>query len=427
VLVTAHDIIFFWVARMMMAGLKFMGDVPFRDIFITPLIMAEGGGKMSKSKGNAIDPLVLVEEQGADAVRLTLASHGAQSRTVKLSMKRFEGYRNFTNKLWNATRFALMNVEDLSPEDYAAGVDGVHMELEDRWILSLLRRMTEDVDRALEAYQFEQYLGSLYDFTWKHFCDWYLELIKPRLYASQKEDYGEEARKSRLAAQVVLVTVLETLQRLLHPVAPFITEEIWQRIRLQWGGGAEGAANPACRSLRASSLMVADWPQATEIGERDEAAEARMELLQQVVYLVRNIRGEMNVPPGAPTDVEIVSSQPGRRAELETQAPHIRGLVNIGELRIVESPSDAGFASTAIHENITIRVPLPAELRDQERARLEKEAGRVEADIRRIAGKLGNEKFAANAPAEIVDAERQRLEQQEAKLAELKGKQASLA
>jgi valyl-tRNA synthetase len=338
VLVTAHDIIFFWVARMIMMGLRFMGDVPFRDIFITPLIMAEGGGKMSKSKGNAIDPLDLVAEQGADAVRLTLASHAAQSRTVKLSPKRFEGYRNFTNKLWNAARFVLMNVEDLAPDDLAAGTDDLYLELEDRWILSLLRRTTEDAERALEDYQFDRYLGVLYDFTWKHYCDWYLEIVKPRLYASQKENYTEAAQASRRSAQVVLVTVLETLQRLFHPVAPFITEAIWQRLKLQWGIAADGAANPACRALAAPSLVVAPWPDAESTGRDRRSRRTRPrgtpgDRLPDPQHPRRDGRAARNADRR-----RTCRAGPERVEALRRLEPYLTGLINVGELRLTPKP-----------------------------------------------------------------------------------------
>lgn len=426
VLVTAHDIIFFWVARMIMIGLRFMDDVPFREVYITPLIMAEGGGKMSKSKGNAVDPLVIAEDYGADTVRLTLASYAAQARTVALSMKRFEGYRNFTNKLWNAARFVFMNVEDVTPEQFAAGWTPDALELEDRWILSELRKINESTEAALGAYKFDEYMAGLYDFAWKEYCDWYLELVKPRLYAVQKDGYDEKAQASRQTAQVVLLSVLEHLLRLLHPVAPFITEEIWQRFRDNWGSGAADAKNDSAASLQAPSLVVAPWPEASSAGEPDEEATEQIQLLQDVIYQARKIRGEMNIPPGTATELEVVAPDGGQREVLSRSETYFRALLNLSELRLVEAPTDLPFASTAISGDITIRIPLPDELRQREAERLAKDIAKIEADIARIEGKLTNEKFVAKAPEAVVDRERARLAEQQAQKDELASKLASL-
>ncbi len=405
VLVTGHDIIFFWVARMMMMGLKFMGDIPFRQVYITPLIMDEQGAKMSKSKGNVVDPLELVKANGADATRMTLAAYAAQSRQVALSMKRFEGYRNFTNKLWNAARFVLMNTADLTAEDFAAGIAKRDLALEDRWILSELRRTCERATAALEAYEFDQYVSAIYDFTWKQYCDWYLELVKRRLYA--KEEAG--TAQSRRTAQIVLINALETLLRLLHPVAPFITEEIYRR-----GKGAFS---------KADSLMIAPWPDPASTGERDLSAEAEIALLQEVVYLVRNIRGEMGVAPGTKTDVEVTTANAERLERLRRCAPYFRSLVNLGELTINASATNgAAFVSTGVFEDVTVSVPLPSELREQESKRLLKELARIEAEIGRIQSKLANENFVAHAPAEVVEKERKRLSALQEELSSIRSK-----
>jgi len=426
VLVTAHDIIFFWVARMIMMGLKFMNDVPFRQVYITPLIMDEHGHKMSKSKGNAIDPLELIEKDGADAIRMTLTAYAAQGRQVNFSPKRLEGWRNFNNKLWNAARFILMNTEDLSAEDFASGAQPADLRLEDRWILSELRRATEKATTTLERYEFDQYITEIYDFTWKQFCDWYLELSKPRLYAKGKEGFDDAARRSRTAAQVTAVSVLEHILRLLHPSAPFITEEIWRKLKENWGIGV-GADNASHVALRSDSIMIAPWPAAAEIGARDENAEREVALLQEIVYRVRNIRGEMAVPPGTKTDVEISTLDDARRAKLESLRPHMESLLNVASLTFTREPELKGFASTAVFEDVMIRVPLPDELREQERKRLEKERARLANGIKSIEGKLSNESFTARAPAEVVESERARLAQQKQEFESVEAKLASLA
>ena len=425
-LVTAHDIIFFWVARMIMMGLKIMEDVPFRRVFITPLIMDEHGSKMSKSKGNTIDPLVIVAAQGADTVRLTLASHAAQARQVNLSMKRFEGYRNFTNKLWNAARFVLMNTEDLETEALAVGADRSALMLEDRWILSLLRGLGERVDSALSGYQFDQYMASLYDFIWREYCDWYLELVKPRLYAKGKPDFDAARGESRRCAQVVLVTVLENVLRLLHPVAPFITEEIWRKLKERWGNADLGSTSPSVEALRSDSIMIAPWPDSSSLGEADAGAEEDIGLLQQAIYLARKIRGEMNVAPGDKTDVEVVTKNAQRLARLRSCAPYFHSLLNVSEVRFLSEIETESFTSTAVFEDVTVAIPLPGELREREIKRLDKEIARLEGDIARARGKLSNEKFVGRAPEAVVNRERERLATHEAEIASLQSKRAAL-
>jgi len=414
VLVTAHDIIFFWVARMMMMGLKFMGEVPFREVYITPLILAEGGGKMSKSKGNALDPVALIEPHGADAVRLTLAGHAPQSRTVSLSMQRFEASRNFTNKLWNAARFTLMNVEDLTAPALAGGIDRADLALEDRWLLAELRGAAERADGALEAYEFDRYVAALYDFAWRDFCDWYVELVKPRLRPPKAGDRSAQA--SRRAAQIVLVTALEGLLRLLHPVAPFLTEAIWRLLRERWGP----AAAARLTSLAASSLMVAPWPEPSGWGDSDPEARAQMRLLQQVVYLIRKVRGELGVPPALPTEVEVLIADDEQRSRLERLQPYISTLVPLAALRIAAESALPGVAASAVAEGATVQIPLSPALREAERQRLDREIDRLRANVERLAGKLDDHEFIRRAPAEVIQRERARLAGDEAKLEQLR-------
>ncbi|MFN2257127.1 MAG: valine--tRNA ligase, partial [Desulfuromonadaceae bacterium] len=272
-LVTGFDILFFWVARMMMMGTKFMREVPFKDVYIHALVRDAHGQKMSKSKGNVIDPLTVIEEFGTDAFRLTLAAFAAQGRDIKLSTERIGGYRNFCNKLWNASRFALMNLEDFTPKDTSAWQKRP-LSLADRWILTRLAVVENEANTALEEYRFNDAAGALYTFTWHEFCDWYIELIKGALYGDDTE--------ARHSAQTVLYTVLERLLRLLHPITPFITEEIWQNI-------------PGERPV--PSIMLSTYPRGNGLLD-DADAVATMEQVMDVIRAIRNIRGEMDVAPG---------------------------------------------------------------------------------------------------------------------------------
>ncbi len=414
VLVTAHEIIFFWVARMIMMGLKFMGDAPFSKVVINPLVMDEHGKKMSKSSGTAIDPIDVIDEIGADSIRLTLASYPTQSRHISLSDKRFESMRNFNNKLWNATRFVLMNTEDLTAEALAAGPGT--LEMEDRWILSALERTTRQATEALEAFAFDGYVDALYKFIWNQYCDWYVELVKDRLYGGEGEAGGRRSAESRRTAQVVLVGVLERTLRLLHPVAPFITEAIWQGLREKWG--ADGSR------FATEMLITARWPEAA--GAEDAEVEARMALVQEVIGRVRTIRGELAVPPAMKTAIEVVSANAERLELLRGAEHYLRALLPVAELRYGAARALAGFASTGAVEDVTVHVLLPEELRAQELARLDKELARLEKGVTGARAKLANEKFVAGAPAEVVAAERERLEKLESELGSLAGKRKGL-
>lgn len=407
-LVTAHDIIFFWVARMIVMGLKFMDEVPFRKVVINPMVMDEHGKKMSKSSGTALDPLEIVEEMGADTMRLTMASYPAQNRNISLSPKRFETMRNFNNKLWNAARFVLMNTEDLPAEALAAGPEDGELQLEDRWILGELREASARAGGALEQFGFDDYINALYRFIWNQYCDWYVELVKDRLYVKEPAAAGRFNAGSRRTAQVVLVSVLEHILRLLHPAAPFITEEIWQKIRAAWGEAAGGEGDTA-RALAAESVMVAPWPGEGAGRAMDAGDRALMELVQEVIGRIRNIRGEMNVPPGTPVDVEVVCPSEARRTALASGEAYLRGLVKLGELRFGEGPTLEGFSATAVIEDVAVHVYLPEELRQQEIQRLDKEIARVEKGVAGAEKKLANEKFLANAPEHVVASERERL------------------
>ena len=276
-LVTSFDIIFFWVARMIMMGIKFTGEAPFRDVYIHALVRDENGQKMSKSKGNTIDPLVIMDKFGADAMRMTLTALATQGRDIKLSEERIEGYRNFCNKLWNAARFANMNLTEFNFKK--TSIERDDLDLADRWILSRLNHVTRSVRNAFDEYRFNEAAGLLYQFTWHELCDWYLEMIKPRLYG--KEAGGDAARNT-------LAYTLETTLRLLHPVIPFISEELWQKVK------------PA-----GELLALAPYPVADE-ARIDDSIEKEMALVMEVTTTIRNIRGELGVKPSAKVSASLL-------------------------------------------------------------------------------------------------------------------------
>ena len=381
VLVTGHDILFFWVARMMMMGCKFMGEVPFKEVYIHALVRDEQGNKMSKSKGNVIDPLTVIEEYGTDAFRFTLSAFAAMGRDIKLSTKRIEGYRNFINKLWNASRFALMNLEGFDPSD----IDLSRFELSfaDRWILSRLDEATAATGAALTDYRFNEAAGALYSFTWHQFCDWYIELIKD-------DFYGEDAQ-SKLRAQSVLFTVLERLLRLLHPLIPFVTEEIWNAL-------------PGTRPC--ASIMIADFPKAGEVPVDTEGA-ARMELVMDVIKGIRNIRGEMDVPPSKQIRALLDCKDLASASVVEEGQRYIRSLARVEELVFGVSIDRPEQAATQVAGDVEILLPLAGLINvEEELVRLTKEIQKAQKDVDFFVKKLSNEKFVANAPADVLEKDR---------------------
>lgn len=450
-LVTGKEIIFFWVARMIMMGQHFMGDVPFSNVYFNPVVADEHGKKMSKSKGNVINPLALIDEFGADALRITLCDYATQEQYVAFSPKRCEGYRNFINKLWNATRLIFANVGDLTRQelDRALPIDGItpKLALEDRWILSRYAKTIAAANKALETFAFDTAVKEIYDFIWKDFCDYYLELVKPRLYANPTDRSAQPAEIiSRKTAQGVLVTILEGSLRLLHPLCPFITEEIWQAMREMWLEDPSVSSPPPLdtaglvgsilhgqplgeRTLEAfesPSITIAPWNTIERGLFIDDDAEREMELLQSVVYTIRNIRGEMKIGPGVRARVHLVTQDKATGEALKRQAQFFTTLTNLSSLEITNNAAPPAFAATGVAGSVTIHVELPEEMRGQEIARLQKEMAKSEADRQRLAAKLSNESFTAKAPPEVVVKEREKLAQMldehkqlEARLAEL--------
>jgi valyl-tRNA synthetase len=385
VLVTGFDIIFFWVARMIMMGLKFMKDVPFRDVYIHALVRDEQGHKMSKSRGNVIDPLIMMDRYGTDAFRFTLAIFAAQGRDVILSEKRIEGYRAFCNKIWNATRYILMNLGD----DFRPGIiDTGKLENFDRWILHRLNRAIGDVNTALEEYRFNEAAQSLYDFWWHEFCDWYLELTKPRIYASAEKESSAVARQ-------VLYHVLKTGLRLLHPFMPFISEEIWSRIKED----SEGL------------LITAPWPEIRGDFSFPKEAEST-ELFKDIVYKIRNIRGEMNIPPDRKPNVVFKTTDRQLINLINAEYIHIQSNAKVDSMTVDGAYAPAKTDASAVLPGLEIYIPLTGIIDiEREKARLEKEIARVKSEYSKTGGKLGNESFLSKARPDVIEKERAKEEE----------------
>jgi valyl-tRNA synthetase len=395
---TGFDIIFFWVARMMMMGLHFMGEVPFRTVYLHPMVRDEKGQKMSKTKGNVIDPLVITEQYGADALRFTLAALTAQGRDIKLAKERIEGYRAFANKLWNATRFALMNLEGF--EVGAAG-PAAAPSAADRWILARTQRAVNETVVALEAYRFNDAAGTVYQFVWHELCDWYIELAKEALY-------GDDPARKR-AVQATLVRTLETALRLLHPLMPFITEELWHVLRAR----VKADAWP-------DSIYAASYP---EVGAVDEGAERGFGPVLGIVDAIRNIRGEMNIPfKVALEDVEIGSLDAAAAETVREELGRVHRLANVRDARLHADgapPARRPASAVAVGAGFEVRVGLAGAVDlAAESARIDKEVAKLEQDLAVLEKKLANPSFVQRAPAEVVEKDRARA----AELREKRGK-----
>jgi valyl-tRNA synthetase len=389
VLVTGFDILFFWVARMMMMGLKFMGDVPFRDVYIHGLVRDEKGEKYSKTRGNVVDPLDLIERYGADALRFTLAALTMPGSDLKLSESRTEGYRHFCNKIWNASRFALMNLGD---SIHAGGeMEREVYSLPDRWIRGRLNRTIREVRRSLDAYRFDEACHALYQFIWHEFCDWYLELIKPTLYQDQ-----DPARKG--AARETLLEVLDAALRLLHPFMPFITEEIWQQLPME---------------KKTASIMMARYPE-PDSGLDDPSAEEEMDLVIDTVTVLRNIRGEMNVPPAESISVLLRTADETTVKKLERNRVFLESLAKAGNIQIGREVAKPALCAFAVVRQVELFVPMERARMEEEAKRLQKELAKAEKEIAFVNKKLSNEQFVAKAPAEVVEEEKGKAERHRA-------------
>ena len=391
-LVTGFDILFFWVARMIMMGLKFMGDVPFRDVYIHALVRDEQGQKMSKSKGNVIDPLDIMSEYGTDAFRFTLAAMAAMGRDIRLAEERIAGYQNFVNKLWNAARFVQMNLAnaDLLHDEIVSRLLDGKSNLADCWIQSRLAATIAEARQAIEAYRFNDYANLLYQFTWHEFCDWYIEMSK---LALNGED-AEQARQSRF----LLRNLLEQILLLLHPIMPFVTEEIWQVM-----------------GAKRQSIMLQAYPRA-EPAWIDARSEKQMEFLMGVVRAVRNLRAEMNCPPGK--EVKVIFHGPEEDlALLRSQEPYLRLLARVGAAEYPAAGERPKGAATTVIGATEIYLPLGDLINlDEERARLTKEIRKFEEEFSRVQKKLANNDFISKAKEEVVRKEREKAGQVEEKI-----------
>ena len=394
ILVTSFDILFFWVARMMMMGIHFMDEVPFRDVYLHALVRDKHGKKMSKSTGNVIDPLEVMERYGTDAMRFTLIAFAAQGREIKLDEDRIEGYRFFINKLWNAARFSLMHLSDCDDSVREVVNRPEELPLVHRWILSRTAATIDEVRRGLDEYHFNEVASSLYQFTWHEFCDWYLEWIKADLFSDD-----EQAKRQ---AQGVLLVVLETVLKLIHPITPYVTEEIWSVL-------------PSERPI----LMKQPFPERKE-DWRNERAEADMELLMGVITGIRNIRSEAEVHPSQKIDAYVDKIEDAQADLVRGFAPAISDMTRLNALHVQPKTEKPDDASTYIFNDIEIYVPLKGLIDvENELAKLGREKKKVEASLKQVDSKLNNEKFLANAPDAVVAKEKEKKKELDIRLARI--------
>ena len=444
VLVTGFDIIFFWVARMIMLSTHLTGQIPFKTVYVHGLVRDGQGQKMSKSKGNVLDPLDIVDgitldellekrtsgmmqpklaekiakqtraefpegiaAYGTDALRFTNLALASTGRDIKFDMGRVEGYRNFCNKIWNAANFVLENTDGQD-----TGVNGEPVELSsvDRWIISALQRTEAEVTRQLDAFRFDLAAQALYEFIWDEYCAWYLELVKPVLW-----DEAAPIERQR-GTRRTLIRVLEVALRLAHPFMPFITEEIWQRIKAQAGVSGE-------------TIMLQAWPVANE-SRIDAAAEGDIEWVKQLMLGLRQIRGEMKISMAKRIDIILQNASASDLRRLADNAPLLNKLAKLESVRVLEAGEEAPMSATALVGDMQVLVPMAGLIdKDAELARLDKEIARLSGEVQRVGGKLSNEGFVAKAPAEVLDKERAKLaeaEQALSKMVEQRGKIAAL-
>ncbi|BCR25906.1 valine--tRNA ligase [Aquipseudomonas alcaligenes] len=434
VLVTGFDIIFFWVARMIMLSTHLTGQIPFKTVYVHGLVRDGQGQKMSKSKGNVLDPLDIVDgidlealvakrtsgmmqpklaekiakqtraefpegiaAYGTDALRFTNLALASTGRDIKFDMGRVEGYRNFCNKLWNAANFVIENTDG---QDTGINGEAVDLSPVDRWIISALQRCEQDVTRHLDAFRFDMAAQALYEFIWDEYCAWYLELVKPVLW-----DENAPIERQR-GTRRTLVRVLEVILRLAHPFMPFITEEIWQRIKPQAGASGD-------------TIMLQAWPVANE-SRIDASAEGDIEWVKQLMLGVRQIRGEMKISMAKRIDIIVQNANAEDLRRLADFEPLLSKLAKLESVRVLAAGEEAPMSATALVGEMQVLVPMAGLIdKDAELARLDKEIQRLQGEVQRVSGKLANEGFVAKAPAEVLDKERAKLAEAEQALAKL--------
>lgn len=392
-LVTGYDIIFFWVIRMMFSGLEHTGEVPFDTVLIHGLVRDSQGRKMSKSLGNGIDPLEVIDKYGADALRFTLVTNNAPGNDMRFYWERVEASRNFANKVWNASRFIMMHLGDNAITE----PDRADLEVADQWILSAANTVTKEITENMEKYELGVAVQKIYDFVWTEFCDWYIELVKPRLFAK------EENPKSANAAFWTLKTVLIQSLKLLHPYMPFITEEIFCTLQSE-----------------EASIMISDWPEYREDWDCREAEE-KAELMKNLVRGIRNARSEMNVAPSRKAEVYLVADDECVGTALQDLVPAYQHMISASEVKVqLEKTGIADNAVSVVIDKVTAYMPL-SDLVDfeKEKERLSKEKKRLEGELKRVNGMLSNEKFMSKAPEEKVAQERAKLEKYTAMMAKV--------
>jgi valyl-tRNA synthetase len=442
VLVTGFDIIFFWVARMIMLSTHLTGQVPFKTVYVHGLVRDGQGQKMSKSKGNVLDPLDLIDgieldalldkrtgglmqpkmaekiakqtkaefpegiaSYGTDALRFTFLSLASTGRDIKFDMGRVEGYRNFCNKLWNAANFVIENTDG---RDCGINDEPVELSSVDRWIISALQRTEQEVTRQLDNFRFDLAAQALYEFIWDEYCAWYLELVKPVLW-----DEAASAERQR-GTRRTLIRVLEVTLRLAHPFMPFITEEIWQRIKAQAGVAGE-------------TIMLQPWPQANE-SRIDAAAEADIEWVKALMLGLRQIRGEMKISMAKRIDIIVQNASSEDLRRLDDNAPLLSKLAKLESVRILAAGETAPMSATALVGDMQVLVPMAGLIdKDAELARLDKEIQRLAGEVQRVGGKLSNQGFVAKAPPEVLDKERAKLAEAEQALAKFTDQREKIA
>ena len=439
VLVTGFDIIFFWVARMIMMTLKFTGEIPFKKVYITGLVKDEQGQKMSKSKGNILDPIDLIdgieleelvrkrtadmmqpqlkakiekhtrdafpdgiEGYGTDALRFTFYSLATTGRDIKFDLGRTEGYRNFCNKIWNAARYALMNCEGKAVID-SHSISSEHLSIADKWISSRFEQTALSIEESMKNYRFDLAAQALQEFIWNEYCDWYVELSKPVLW--DEEDNPNEAQATRW----MLLNIMEKSLRLLHPFMPYITEEIWQRIAPLLG-------------IEGESIMLQPYPQPDDINV-DQNAEQGIEWIKGIIVAIRNIRGEMDISPAKAIPVFLNKGTESDQEKLEEYRPYLEKLAKVESIKWLKPGEEVPSAATQLHGDIEILVPMAGLIDvDAERARLEKEIAKLKTGMKAVSGKLNNKKFTDNAPEAVVAKERRKAEQMSTALTALQEK-----
>ncbi len=444
-------------------GEQVMGEVPFPKAFLHGLIYGKsywrnnpGGGityvsekerhdyefgkpvpkdvqskweKMSKTKGNIIDPIEIIDRYGTDAMRMALCASSPQLREIDLDLRRFEEFKNFANKIWNGARFVFMNLEgdpqqgttSLTADEFSQGIDKEALTLEDRWLLSVLNRTIQSVNNKLETYAFDQAAMEAYDFFWKEFCSYYVEISKPILFGKIGTTV-QRKNKQRLLAIALGISI-----RLIHPMAPFITEELFHLLKERLAGiklqpEADAYTREFCAAWNSPACIVAPYPQVICPEDRNDEIDKAFDLMSQVVYMIRNIRGELKLPPGISTDVYIVGAPQDPSLEsIRQNKDIISALIKVNKMDCVTEEPSLGFSSMGVVDTLKIVVPLPEEFKQQEKLRLEKESEKLAAQIEKLEKQLANEEFTKNAPAALVEKQKATLEQSRQELKRIKG------